>query len=154
MMDRLQIKDMRFGVEGQGYFVEQVKDDYIIVSNLDDPDEGMFLVYPEEKCPICGEYLVFSTEADRYMCSGRECLYLDTISAYPKQLPAEEKKENKKYMEMKFWFNEDDQIYANAFMEDIGKLVFEWYKEVIEISFFEDEAMNESTLGLVDDDEE
>ena len=154
MLNRMQIKDMRQSVEAQGYFVEKVKDDYIVVSYLMDPECKQYLVFPEERCPNCGEYLIFDAEEERFLCSGRECFYLDSLFTSPKELPIENKECNKKYMEMKFRFDENNQLVAEAFMERIKDIVNEWYKDEIEIEFFDDEAMMESTLGYIDDDDE
>jgi hypothetical protein len=154
MLDRVQIKNMRHSVEANGYFVEKIKDEYIVVSYLMDPECKQYLVFPEERCPICGEYLIFDAEEERFICSGSECLYIDSLFVKPRELPIEDKENNKKYMEMKFRFNKDNQMTAEAFMEKIKNIVNEWYKDEIEIEFFDDDVMNQITLGYIDDDEE
>lgn len=75
-MNRHLIKEMRQALE-YTYFVEEVTDDYILVSLLEsDPDKPIcyFKVFGI-KCPDCGSFLLFDMDKDNCICSNNECLY-------------------------------------------------------------------------------
>ena len=77
-MNRFQIKELRFALEGLGMCVEYITDEYIVVSYLDEnvfPGE-LFKAYPDITCPECGSpMLVFLEPANstEYICAKKFC---------------------------------------------------------------------------------
>lgn len=86
MVDRFQIKRIRDLLEynENGFYVEEITDDYISATHLDDKTGTLYKVLFNEKCPVCGEYLLFNNETDKYICLSEKCLYTN-ITSTPSQ---------------------------------------------------------------------
>lgn len=73
-MNRFQIKEMRDALE-YTYFVEEIADDYILVSLVDDKEDDKQYKVFYLKCPDCGSFLLFDLDKDKCKCSNKECEY-------------------------------------------------------------------------------
>lgn len=88
MVDRFQIKRIRDLLEynKNGFYVEEITDDYISATHLDDETGTLYKVLFNEKCPVCGEYLLFNNETDKYICLSEKCLYTNLQSVSTESL--------------------------------------------------------------------
>ena len=84
-MDRFQIKEIRDLLEynKNGFFVEEITDDYISATHLDDKTGTLYKVFPNEKCPECESYLLFNDETAKFICLNKDCLYTNIVLTLP-----------------------------------------------------------------------
>ena len=84
-MNRFQIKEIRDLLEynKNGFFVEEITDDYISATHLDDETGTLYKVFPNEKCPECESYLLFNDETAEFICLNKDCLYTNIVLTPP-----------------------------------------------------------------------
>ena len=141
-MDRFQIKEMRDQIESNGFFVEEIKDDCIIVSYLRDKHCKQFAVYYQYKCPKCGSFVFIDEASKDVMCLNKECFYEDQLLTPPELLTEQE--DQMIYKQIVLACKASDSIYLNTVLEEIQEIVDNW----CEIVLLDDGIHPESTLGV------
>lgn len=88
MVDRFQIKKIRDLLEynTNGFYVEEITDDYISATHLDDETGTLYKVLFNDTCPKCGEYLLHNTVTNNYICLNSDCLYTNLQSVSTESL--------------------------------------------------------------------
>ena len=109
-MDRFQIKEIRDLLEynKNGFFVEEVTDDYISATHLSDKTNTLYKVFPNEKCPECGTYLIFNDETAEFLCLNKDCLYTNVV------LPPPQVVQEAMYIPMMFTDLSEEQAFKES----------------------------------------
>ena len=145
-MDRFQIKEMRDIIESNGFFVEYIDDDYIMVSHLKDNSSKHLKVFANHKCPKCNSYMSYDSDNKEYLCLNKECMHQDFLLTPPE---AQEIPKEKMYKQLVLSCKASDCQYMNQVLEEICEIVDNWCEVYLE--YVGDPVHPESTLGLAED---
>ena len=141
-MDRFQIKEMRDQIESNGFYVEEIQDDCIVISYLRDKHCKQFIVSYEHKCPECGSFVFIDETSKDVMCLNKECFFEDQLLTPPE--PLAEQEDQMIYKQIVLACNASDYMYLNTVLQEIQEIVDNW----CEVVLLEDGIHPESTLGL------